>query len=92
MYNAKRGTISVLGVTVPLMPVDNKISLEILVDRASIEIYANGGQTVISNCFTPNEDANEYTLFSSGGELGIVKLDIFTIESAWVQEVKKTGE
>lgn len=92
MYNVKRGTISVLGATVPLMPVDNKISLEILVDRASIEIYANGGQTVISNCFTPNEDANEYTLFSSGGELGIVKLDIFTIESAWVQEVKKTGE
>lgn len=86
LYNVKRGTLSVLGTTVPLMPVDNKIILEILVDRASIEIYANGGQTVISNCFTPKEGANELLLFSNGGELEVVKLDIFEIKSAWSQK------
>ncbi len=83
LYNVKRGTLSVLGLTVPLMPVDNKISLEILVDRASIEIYTNGGQTVISNCFTPDEGSNELSLFTTGGELGVVKLDVFSMHSIW---------
>ena len=83
LYNVKRGTLSVLGLTVPLMPVDNKISLEILVDRTSIEIYANGGQTVISNCFTPEEGANDLSLFTNGGELGVVKLDVYSMNSIW---------
>lgn len=86
LYNVKRGTLSVLGTTVPLMPVDNKISLEILVDRASIEVFANGGQTVISNCFTPDEGAEDLLLFTNGGELEVVKLDIYKMESAWNQQ------
>lgn len=83
LYNVKRGTLSVLGTTVPLMPVDNKISLEILVDRASVEIFANGGQTVISNCFTPDKGAEDLLLFTNGGEMEVVKMDIYKMESAW---------
>ena len=55
-----RGLGDVYKRQVPVVPVDNKISLEILLDRASIEIFANGGQTVVSNCFTPTE-AVSYT-------------------------------
>lgn len=83
LYNVKRGTLSVLGCTVPLMPIDNKIKLEILVDRTSVEIYANDGQTVISNCFTPDEGSEDIVLFTNGGELGVVKLDIYEMESIW---------
>lgn len=86
LYNVKRGTISVLGITVPLMPVDNRISLEILVDRSSLEIYCNGGHTVISNCFTPSEDADEYVLFTNGGELGVVNLSVYSMNSVWEEE------
>jgi sucrose-6-phosphate hydrolase SacC (GH32 family) len=83
LYNVKRGTLSVLGTTVPLPAVDNKISLEILLDRASVEVFANGGQTVISNNFTPQENATDVVLFTNGGELGVVKLDAYKMESAW---------
>ncbi|MEZ5105498.1 MAG: glycoside hydrolase family 32 protein [Draconibacterium sp.] len=83
LYNRKRGTLSVLNSTVPVVPVDNKISLEILLDRASIEIFINGGQAVISNCFTPEEDADDLVLTTSGGELMVDKLDIYKMESAW---------
>ncbi|MCD6354282.1 MAG: glycoside hydrolase family 32 protein, partial [Prolixibacteraceae bacterium] len=83
LYNVKRGILSVLGSTVPLMPVDNKITLEILVDRSSVEIFANDGQTVVSNCFTPDEGAENLVLFTNGGELGIDKLDVYKMESVW---------
>jgi sucrose-6-phosphate hydrolase SacC (GH32 family) len=71
---------------VPIVPVDNKISLEILLDRASIEIFANGGQTVISNCFTPTEGAEDLVLYTNGGELGVDKLDVYKMESIWEKE------
>ena len=86
LYNVKRGTISVLNSTVPIVPTDNKIELEILIDRASIEIFANGGQTVISNCFTPVEGADELVLFANGGELMVDKLDIYKMETAWKEK------
>jgi fructan beta-fructosidase len=83
MYDVKRGTLSVLGSTVPLMPVDNAIKLEILIDRASVEIFANDGQAVISNCFTPDEGAEGLELFTRGGELEVLKLDIYKVNSVW---------
>ena len=86
MYNVKRGTLSVLGATAPLMPVDNKITLEILVDRASVEVFANGGQVVISNCFTPQKKADDLVLFNSGGELGVDNLIIYEMETAWQRD------
>lgn len=88
LYSVKRGTLSVLGTTVPLPAVDNKITLEILVDRSSIEIFANGGQTVISNCFFP-ADGKEIVLFTYGGELGVEKLELYELKSIWEPEKKK---
>ncbi len=85
LYNVKRGTLSVLGNTVPLPTIGNKLKLEILLDRASIEIFANDGKKVISNCFTPNEKALDVVFFTNGGELAIDKLDIYKIESVWAE-------
>jgi fructan beta-fructosidase len=83
LYNVKRGTLSVLGSTVPLMPRDNKIKLEILLDRTSVEIYCNDGQAVISNCFIPEEGSDKIELFTNGGELGVVNLDVYKMNSIW---------
>ncbi len=83
LYDVKRGTLSILGVSAPVAAVNNKISLEILIDRTSIEVYANGGQTVISNCFTPDEKAEKLILFCTGGEVVVDKLDIYKLNSAW---------
>ncbi|HKL31709.1 MAG TPA: GH32 C-terminal domain-containing protein, partial [Tangfeifania sp.] len=63
-----------------------KITLEILVDRASVEVFANGGQVAISNCFTPQEKADDLVLFNSGGELGVDNLVVYELESAWQRD------
>lgn len=83
IYNVKSETLSVLGTTVPVQLVDNKITIEILVDRASIEIFANGGQVAVTNNFTPVEGADEYILYTNGGELLIKQMDIYAINTAW---------
>lgn len=83
IYNVKRGTLTVLGTTVPLLPADNKIILEILLDRASVEVFANNGQAVVTNNFTPVEGAENIELFTNGGELFVDDLKIFEVQSAW---------
>lgn len=83
LYDVKRGTLSVMGVSAPLAPIGNKIKLDILIDRASIEVFANDGQTVLTNNFTPEEGAEGLLLFNSGGEIVVDKLDIYKINSAW---------
>jgi sucrose-6-phosphate hydrolase SacC (GH32 family) len=83
LYNVKRGALSVLNTTVPVVPIDNKISFEILLDRSSIEIFLNGGQTVISNCFTPTEGTEDMAIYTNGGELGVDKLIVYEMKSIW---------
>jgi sucrose-6-phosphate hydrolase SacC (GH32 family) len=86
LYNVKRGVLTVLGCTVPLPAVNNKIKLEILLDRTSVEVFANDGQTVISNCFIPDEKALDVVLYTNGGELGIDKLEVYELESIWKEQ------
>ncbi len=83
LYNVKRGTLSVLGCTIPLPLKNNKLKLEIVLDRASLEIFANDGQAVVSNCFNPGEKALDVVLFTNGGELGIDKIDVYRMNSIW---------
>jgi len=83
IYNVRRQTLSILGQTIPLEPVDNKIYLEILLDRSSLEVYANNGRAVLSATFFPAPDAINYLLYNTGGELMVDKLEIHEIKQIW---------
>jgi len=90
VYNVRRQTLSVLGKVIPVEPVDNKIFLKIIIDRASVEIFVNDGRIVVSNLFFNQESDRDYILFCTGGELMVEELQISTLKSAWVSE-KQTG-
>jgi sucrose-6-phosphate hydrolase SacC (GH32 family) len=83
VYNVKRGTMSLLGQTVPVEPVDNKIFLDILLDRSSVEVFINNGRAAISANFKNAPADRKYILFNTGGELFVDELDIWEINSAW---------
>jgi fructan beta-fructosidase len=89
VYNVKRGTLSILGQTIPLEPVDNKIFLDILLDRASVELFANNGRVAFSANFKNQANDKKYILFNTGGELLVEELDIWEINSAWSEEPLK---
>jgi fructan beta-fructosidase len=60
-----------------------QIKLHIFVDRSSVEVFANDGSTVISDCIFPSRDSQELELYSRDGEARIVKLDVWNLRSAW---------
>ncbi|MEL7585215.1 MAG: glycoside hydrolase family 32 protein [Prolixibacteraceae bacterium] len=82
-FDATKNTLSCLGQTMGLEPEHGKISLEILIDRTSVEIFGNGGKLVMTSCFNPEPDANELVLYNTGGELGIESLQVYPLKSMY---------
>ncbi len=86
MYNTKTSTLTCMNKSAVVEPVDNIIKLDILLDRSSIEIYANDGKVVMSSCFVPDENGLGLYLFNTGGEILVEKLEIYPLESIWQTE------
>lgn len=86
MYNVNTKTLSCMGQSAHIEPVDGSLKLEILLDRSSIEIFANDGKVVMSSCFVPAENAYGLYLFNIGGELLVEKLEIYPMKSIWQKE------
>jgi fructan beta-fructosidase len=68
----------------PMLLVGTKrVKLHIFVDRSSVEVFVNDGSTVISDAIFPSRDSQDIELYSKNGEAQIVKLDVWTLRSAW---------
>jgi fructan beta-fructosidase len=52
--------------TAPLKPVDGLVSIQVLLDRSSLEVFGNGGERVISTMVYPDHDATGISVFSKG--------------------------
>ena len=50
----------------PRLSQEDEITFTLLVDVASVEMFADGGLTVMTDIFFPNEDFQELTLLSEG--------------------------
>lgn len=82
-YEVKNKTITCMGKSAVVEPVDGVVKLEILLDRSSIEIFANDGKIVLSSCFNPAQNGDGIYLFNTGGELLVEKLEIYPLKSIW---------
>ena len=67
----------------PLKPVDGKITLEILVDRTMVEVFANNGRYyfVMGAYLVDNDPAIK--VFSKGGKTKLKNLEIYELNSIW---------
>lgn len=68
--------------TLPL--VDNKLKLNVFVDKSSIEIFANDGVIVMSSRIYPDKNAIGIK-FSSEGEAKIEKLDFYKLKTIKIE-------
>lgn len=66
--------------TADLPPVDQSIRLHILLDEASIEVFANDGRLVMSHQVFPDSSSKRMTINSVGGDPLIQSLDIWNLE------------
>jgi fructan beta-fructosidase len=87
MYNVKTSTLSCLGKSAVVEPVDGIIKLEILLDRASVEIFVNDGKVAMSSSFISTEKKSDgIYLFNTGGEIQIEKLEVYPMKSMYNQK------
>ena len=67
----------------PVRLIDGKISLQIFVDRSTIEVFANDGESVISDRIFPTSQKPEIKAFT-GDETGkITNTVIYPLKSVW---------
>ena len=83
MYTAKSNTLTCLGQSTVIQPIDGIIKLEILLDRSSLELFANDGKVALSSSFITTQNADGVYLFNIGGELLVEKLEIYPMKSIW---------
>jgi len=66
-----------------LSPINNNvIRLHIFVDASSVEVFANDGLVIFSECIFPSEQSQGLELFAEGGEVMLKSLDVFQLTPA----------
>ncbi len=83
VYNAKGGKLTCGKCRAPLRPKDGKVRLELLVDRISVEIYANDGRVYMPIGVIPPDGDETLSVFAKGGTAKATSLAVWTLKSAW---------
>lgn len=66
-YSVTDQQLTALGRQAPLKADEGRIELRVLVDRTSVEVFANQGRVQMAHCFLPDGDQRELTVFATGG-------------------------
>jgi fructan beta-fructosidase len=75
--------------TAPLAPTGRIVRLRIFVDRCSVEVFVNDGLITFTESVFPSEDSERLELFAEGGEVLLDSLDIYELQPASFEAVKK---
>ena len=67
----------------PLAPRHGKVRLRVLVDWSSVEVFADRGQTVITDQIFPSASSDGVELFADGGSATLNSLKIRHLRSSW---------
>jgi fructan beta-fructosidase len=65
-----------------LPPIDNVIRLHLFIDSSSIEVFANDGLVVFSDCIFPSDQSQGLQLFAEGGSVTLNSLDVYQLNPA----------
>jgi fructan beta-fructosidase len=72
--------------SVKLRPPHNiKLQLHIFVDRSSVEVFAGGGEAVITDRIFPDPQSQSIELFVRDGSVNFKTLRVWKLKSAWKQ-------
>ncbi len=83
VYDRRKGELRCGKNTAPLTPLDGEIALQLLVDRLSVEIFANGGRVYMPMSHTFEDLEVPVEVFAEGGACTFTELSVFELKSAW---------
>ncbi len=82
-YSPAQKRLTALGHAASLEPIQGRVALRILVDRTSIEVFANHGRVSMATCFLPDEKNRALRLYAVGGLAEIPLLEVSQLKSVW---------
>ncbi|MBD3173646.1 MAG: hypothetical protein GF320_00585, partial [Armatimonadia bacterium] len=82
-YDAAAATLSTPGGAAPLVPPRGGLRLRIVLDRTSMEVFAQEGLLSISHCFVPDPADKIVTAGAEGGTATLVGGKVRQLRSAW---------
>ena len=83
IYNRKENSISCKGTKVSLLSKGEVQEFRILVDRASLEIFCNGGEKALFLPIAIDKENKKLEFSTNGGAAKIKQLDIYELKSSW---------
>lgn len=64
--------------------IDSKtVSMRLFFDRSSAELFADGGATVLTDLYFPNEDFTQVKLFAEKGAVQVKNVMFYELKSVW---------
>ncbi len=75
--------VTCLGKEAELGPTTTTIDFRILVDRASLEVFANQGRVSMTSCFLPKAEEKGLAIYSVGGTAKIKNLRVSELKPVW---------
>jgi sucrose-6-phosphate hydrolase SacC (GH32 family) len=82
-YSLADRKLSCLGQSAPLDPIAHRLKFQILLDRTSIEVFANDGRVSMSSCFLPNRKDHTLEIHATNGPCKITRLNVYELRSLW---------
>ncbi|MEJ7738643.1 MAG: glycoside hydrolase family 32 protein [Chitinophagaceae bacterium] len=73
--------------TAPRKSLDKSIRLQLLIDVASIELFADNGEVVMTDIFFPDENYNQLKLYAKDGSVKLKSGKITHLRSIWKEKV-----
>ncbi|MCC7519820.1 MAG: glycoside hydrolase family 32 protein [Verrucomicrobiae bacterium] len=86
------GVIRCLGKEAAVHSTDNVIRLRVLLDRTSVEIFANGGEIGMSSCLLPAERETTVRCCAERGSVQVRNIAVHHLTSAWGDRSSKEVE
>lgn len=84
-YDVTKKMLTCKGRKVPVSLAHGKLQLRILVDRGSMEIFANRGETALAVGVLFSEKEKSLGVFSRDGDTTVQSLEAFELKSSWTR-------
>jgi fructan beta-fructosidase len=73
--------------TAPRISTDNTLKLQVFIDVASVEIFADNGETVMTSIFFPDTNYDQVKLYSKDGTIQLTSGQLTRLKSIWDQKL-----
>ena len=91
IYSCKEQRLTFMGNQAGLLPADHKIKLRFIIDRSSVEVFANEGGVCFSNLFYPDPNNRNLELVSAGGICRLTNMEAYRLSSIWLKREQELG-